>query len=69
MLMHGTASALLIMAGALCALSGYVIGTWRQRSLLRVELEAEDMESHQRVMEMIESLADGPGTSKDNRPN
>ena len=69
MLMHGTASALLIMAGALCALSGYVIGTWRQRSLLRVELEAEDMESHQRVMEMIESLTDGPGGAKDERPN
>lgn len=66
---NGFGSALLVMAGALCALGGYWLGAWRQRLQFRLELEAEDMESHERVLEMIESLADAERDNKDNRPN
>jgi hypothetical protein len=69
------ANAFLVMAGALCALGGYFVGAWRQRLAFRFELDAEDMDSHERVLEMIESLAEGgagdlgDSRSKDNRPN
>jgi hypothetical protein len=70
------ANAFLVMAGALCALGGYFVGAWRQRLAFRFELDGEDMDSHERVLEMIESLAEGGGTdvndagrAKDNRPN
>lgn len=65
---NGFSSALLVMAGAMCALGGYWLGAWRQRLQFRLELDAEDMDSHERVLEMIESLAD-PARNKDNRPN
>ena len=65
-------SAILVVAGALCAMGGYCLGAWRQRLQFRLELDAEDLDSHERVLEMIESLSDGePGDkdNKDNRPN
>ena len=70
------ASAFLVLAGALCALGGYLLGSWRQRLAFRFELDG-DVDSHERVLEMIESLAEGGGTDisgergsrKDNRPN
>ncbi|MEA2700712.1 MAG: hypothetical protein QOI66_4983 [Myxococcales bacterium] len=72
------ANAFLVMAGALCALGGYFVGAWRQRLAFRFELDGEDMDSHERVLEMIESLAEGgagdlgdsrDARAKDNRPN
>ena len=69
----GMASVFLVLAGAMCALGGYCLGMWRQRFAFRMELDAEDLESHERVLEMIESMAEGGvGRSagrKDNRPN
>ena len=62
-------SALLVVAGALCAMGGYCLGAWRQRLQFRLELDAEDLDSHERVLEMIESLADPDSDDKDNRPN
>lgn len=71
---NGTASAFLVMAGALCALGGYCVGAWRQRLQFSREFEGEDLESHERVLEMIESLADAGADApraaiKDKRPN
>ena len=70
----GITGACLILAGALCALGGYCMGAWRQRLQFRLELDAEDVDSHERVLEMIESLADRddtrtPAGRKDDRLN
>ena len=72
--MYSMASAFLVLAGALCALGGYCVGAWRQRLQFRMELDAEDLDSHERALEMIESLSDGGGSVPSpgrnyNRPN
>lgn len=67
-MVNGFSSALLVLAGALCAMGGYWLGGWRQRLQFRLDLDAEDMDSHERVLDMIESLADSD-RNKDNRPN
>ena len=67
-MVNGFSSALLVLAGAMCAIGGYGLGAWRQRLQLRLDMEAEDMASHERVLEMIESMADAD-RNRDNRPN
>ncbi|HVR64942.1 MAG TPA: hypothetical protein VMU50_23760 [Polyangia bacterium] len=67
-MVNGFSSAVLVLAGALCAMGGYWLGGWRHRLQLRLEMEAEDIDSHQRVLDTIESLADAD-RNRDERPN
>lgn len=68
-MMNGVVSALLVVAGGACALAGYVIGSWRQRRELDVELERDDIDSRERFLDLLENLLDENGRPKDERPN
>jgi coenzyme F420-reducing hydrogenase gamma subunit len=62
-------SALLVVAGGACAMTGYVIGSWRQRRVLDVELEREEHDSRERFLDLLENLLDEDGNPRDKRPN
>ena len=62
-------SAVLTMTGAACVLIGYVLCSWRQRAQYMSELSREELDSHQRVLDLIETMIDEEGRRRDNRPN
>ncbi|HVU51039.1 MAG TPA: hypothetical protein VHL80_10160 [Polyangia bacterium] len=59
-------SALMVVAGGACAIAGYMVGSWRQRLAMEMELDGED-ESRERFLDLLETLRDEK--SRDNRPN
>jgi hypothetical protein len=62
-------SAVLVMTGAACVLVGYVLCAWRHRAQYMAEMDREELDSHQRVLDLIESMIDEEGHRRDNRPN
>jgi hypothetical protein len=68
-MLNGVVSALLVVAGGACAMAGYVIGSWRQRRAIDVELEREEIDSRERFLDLLENLLDEDGNPRDKRPN
>jgi hypothetical protein len=64
-MLTGVVSALMVVAGGACAIAGYMVGSWRQRLAMEMELDADD--SRERFVDLLESLRDEG--SRDNRPN
>jgi len=62
-------SAVLLMTGAACVMVGYVLCAWRHRAQYMAEMDREELDSHQRVLDLIESMIDEEGRGRDNRPN
>lgn len=62
-------SIVLMMTGASCVLVGYVLCAWRHRAQYLAEMDREELDSRQRVLELIESMVDEEGRRRDNRPN
>jgi hypothetical protein len=68
-MLNGVVSALLVVAGGVCAMAGYAIGSWRQRRTLDAELEREEFDSRERFLDILETLLDEEGNPRDKRPN
>jgi hypothetical protein len=66
-MLTGVVSALMVVAGGACAIAGYMVGSWRQRQVMDMELEGEDVDSRERFLDLLETLRDEKG--RDNRPN
>jgi hypothetical protein len=66
-MLTGVVSALMVVAGGACAIAGYMVGSWRQRQALDMELEGDDVDSRERFLDLLETLRDDKG--RDNRPN
>jgi len=66
-MLTGVVSALMVVAGGACAIAGYMVGSWRQRQALDMELDGEDVDSRDRFLDLLETLRDEKG--RDNRPN
>ena len=66
-MLTGVVSALMVVAGGACAIAGYMVGSWRQRQVLDMELEGDDVDSRERFLDLLETLRDEK--SRDNRPN
>ena len=66
-MLTGVVSALMVFAGGACAIAGYMVGSWRQRQVMDMELEGEDADSRERFLDLLETLRDEK--SRDNRPN
>jgi hypothetical protein len=64
-MLTGVVSALMVVAGGACAIAGYMVGSWRQRLAMEMDLDSED--SHERFVDLLETLRDE--RSRDNRPN
>ena len=52
-MLNGVVSALLVVAGGACALAGYVVGSWRQRRALDVEMERDEIDSRERFLDLL----------------
>ena len=65
-MLTGVVSALMVVAGGACAIAGYMVGSWRQRLAMEMELGGED-ESRERFLDLLETLRDERG--RDDRPN
>jgi hypothetical protein len=65
-MLTGMMSALMIIAGGACAIAGYMVGSWRQRLAMDMDMDGED-ESRERFLDLLETLRDDKG--RDNRPN
>ena len=65
-MLTGVVSALMVVAGGACAIAGYMVGSWRQRLAMEVEMDGED-ESRERFLDLLETLRDERG--RDDRPN
>ncbi len=51
---------------------GYLLGSWRERLLVRRELQVDELESRERFMDLLESLMDRDPEEAprgDDRPN
>jgi hypothetical protein len=66
-MLTGVVSALMVVAGGACAIAGYMVGSWRQRQALDMDLDGEDLDSRDRFLDLLETLRDEKG--RDNRPN
>ena len=66
-MLTGVVSALMGVAGGASAIAGYMVGSWRQRQALDMDLEADDGDSRERFLDLLETLRDEKG--RDNRPN
>jgi hypothetical protein len=64
-MLTGVVSALMVVAGGACAIAGYMVGSWRQRQALDMDLD--DVDSGDRFLDLLETLRDEKG--RDNRPN
>ena len=65
-MLTGVVSALMIVAGGACAIAGYMVGAWRQRQALEMDLEGDFVDSRERFLDLVDSLRD---ERRDNRPN
>ncbi|MDB4983030.1 MAG: hypothetical protein JWM82_3782 [Myxococcales bacterium] len=65
-MMTGVVSALMIVAGGACAIAGYMVGAWRQRQALEMDLDGDFVDSRDRFLDLVDSLRD---ERRDNRPN
>ncbi len=65
-MMTGVVSALMIVAGGACAIAGYMVGAWRQRQALEMDLDGDFVDSRERFLDLVDSLRD---ERRDNRPN
>jgi hypothetical protein len=66
-MLTGVVSALMVVAGGACAIAGYMVGSWRQRQALDMDLEGDEGDSRERFLDLLETLRDEKG--RDNRPN
>jgi hypothetical protein len=66
-MLTGMVSALMVVAGGACAIAGYMVGSWRQRQALEMDLEGDEVDSRERFLDLLETLRDEKG--RDNRPN
>jgi hypothetical protein len=66
-MLTGVVSALMVFAGGACAIAGYMVGSWRQRLALEMDMDGEDEDSRERFLDLLETLRDEKG--RDNRPN
>jgi hypothetical protein len=66
-MLTGMVSALMVVAGGACAIAGYMVGAWRQRTAMEMELEGDDVDSRERFLDLLETLRDEK--RRDNRPN
>jgi len=57
----------MVVAGGACAIAGYMVGSWRQRLAMDMELDGDDTDSRERFLDLLETLRDEKG--RDNRPN
>jgi hypothetical protein len=64
-MLTGVVSALMVVAGGACAIAGYMVGSWRQRQALDMDLD--DVDTGDRFLDLLETLRDEKG--RDNRPN
>ena len=62
-MLNGFLSALLVLAGGTCAVTGYVLGSWHQRRALEAELGA-DLFGDRGL-----DLLDEPSPRRASRPN
>ncbi len=65
-MLTGVVSALMVVAGGACAIAGYMVGAWRQRQAMEMELEGDYVDSRERFLDLVDSLRDD---RRDNRPN
>jgi hypothetical protein len=65
-MLTGVVSALMIVAGGACAIAGYMVGAWRQRQALDMDLEGDFVDSRERFLDLVDSLRD---ERRDTRPN
>jgi hypothetical protein len=65
-MLTGVVSALMIVAGGACAIAGYMVGAWRQRQALEMDLEGDFVDSRDRFLDLVDSLRD---ERRDTRPN
>jgi hypothetical protein len=65
-MLTGMVSALMVVAGGACAIAGYMVGAWRQRLAMEMELDG-DVESSERFLDLLETLRDEK--ARDKRPN
>jgi hypothetical protein len=65
-MLTGVVSALMVVAGGACAIAGYMVGSWRQRQALDMEL-GDEGDSRERFLDLLETLRDEKG--RDDRPN
>jgi hypothetical protein len=65
-MLTGVVSALMIVAGGACAIAGYMVGAWRQRQALEMDLEGDFVDSRERFLDLVDSLRD---ERRDTRPN
>jgi len=63
-MISGVVSALLVLAGGVCAVAGYVLGSWHQRRAFDAEMNG-DLFSERTSMDLIED----PLPRRDQRPN
>jgi hypothetical protein len=67
-MLTGVVSALMVVAGGACAIAGYVVGSWRQRLEMDLDMDVgDDVDSGDRFLDLLETLRDEKG--RDNRPN
>ena len=66
-MLTGVVSALMVVAGGACAIAGYMVGSWRQRLAMEMDLDGDDADSRERFLDLLEGLRDDK--SRDNRPN
>ncbi len=66
-MLTGVVSALMVVAGGACAIAGYMVGSWRQRLAMDMDMDGGDVDSGDRFLDLLETLRDEKG--RDNRPN
>jgi hypothetical protein len=66
-MLTGVVSALMVVAGGACAIAGYMVGSWRQRLAMDMDIDGDDPDSRDRFLDLLETLRDEK--SRDNRPN
>jgi hypothetical protein len=66
-MLNGVVSALMVVAGGACAIAGYMVGSWRQRQVMDMDLESDDLDSRDRFVDLLDTLRDDK--SRDERPN
>ena len=69
-MLTGLMAVVLMLAGAACLGAGFLLGSWRERSLLRAELgDMGDPGPHDEMMRLMKSLFDESFDSRNDRPN
>ena len=56
-MLTGVVSALIVVAGGACAIAGYMVGSWRQRQALEMDLEGDEVDSRERFLDLLDTLA------------